>query len=59
MSGKLLDTNVVINYIKGSDSAEKILQNSGNDCCVSAITVGELMFGAKKIKTVWVVTIQH
>lgn len=54
MSGKLLDTNVVINYIKGSDSAEKILQNSGNDCCVSAITVGELMFGAKKIKTVWV-----
>ena len=52
MSGKLLDTNVVINYIKGSDFAEKILQNSGNDCCESAITVGELMFGAKKIKTV-------
>ena len=50
MNGNLLDTNVVINFIKGIDSAQKVIAEIKNDCCVSSITLGELMFGAKKSK---------
>lgn len=48
MSGKLLDTNVVINFIKGMPTAVNNVTQFETECCVSAVTVGELMFGAKK-----------
>ena len=50
MNGNLLDTNVVINYIKGIDSAKNVISELGNISCVCAITLGELMFGANKSK---------
>ena len=40
MNGNLLDTNVVINFIKGIDSAQKVIAEIKNDCCVSSITLG-------------------
>ena len=48
MSGKLLDTNVVINGIKGIDSARKFLLKFENEYRVSSVTLGELLFGAEK-----------
>lgn len=48
MSGRLLDTNVVINFMKKINSAKTVMMQTENNCCVCAVTVGELMFGAKK-----------
>lgn len=41
-------TNVVINGIKGIDSARKFLLKFENEYRVSSVTLGELLFGAEK-----------
>ena len=45
MSGKLLDTNVIIRYIKDEDNLTDIF--SEDNLFFSSITLGELLFGAE------------
>lgn len=45
MNGKLVDTNVIIRYIKGTDSLDDLFE--GETLYFSSITLGELLFGAE------------
>lgn len=45
MNGKLVDTNVIIRYIKGKDSLDDLFEE--DKLYFSSITLGELLFGAE------------
>lgn len=45
MNGKLLDTNVIIRYIKSEGNLDDIFEE--DDLYFSSITLGELLFGAE------------
>lgn len=45
MNGKLVDTNVIIRYIKDEDSLDDIFEEK--NLYFSSITLGELFFGAE------------
>lgn len=45
MNGKLLDTNVIIRYIKDEGNFDDIFEE--DDLYFSSITLGELLFGAE------------
>ena len=45
MNGKLLDTNVIIRYIKNKDNLDDIFEEE--NLYFSSITLGELFFGAE------------
>lgn len=45
MNGKLLDTNVIIQYIKGNHSLEDVFEE--DDLFVSSVSIGELLYGAE------------
>ena len=45
MNGKLLDTNVIIRFIKGIDGLDDIFEEE--HLYYSSITLGELLFGAE------------
>lgn len=45
MNGKLLDTNVIIRYIKDEGNLDDIFAE--NDLYFSSVTLGELLFGAE------------
>ena len=47
MSGDMLDTNVIIKYLAGDESAKQLIDNA-SDISVSVIVVGELQYGAQK-----------
>ena len=47
MNGDMLDTNVIIKYLAGDESAKRLMNNA-TDISVSAIVVGELQYGAQK-----------
>ena len=47
MNGDMLDTNVIIKYLAGDESAKRLMNNA-SDISVSAIVVGELQYGAQK-----------
>jgi len=47
MSGDMLDTNVIIKYLAGDESAKQLIDNA-TDISVSVIVVGELQYGAHK-----------
>ena len=47
MNGDMLDTNVIIKYLAGDESAKRLMNNASG-ISVSAIVVGELQYGAKK-----------
>lgn len=46
MNGKLLDTNVIIKFLKGCTELFNLFDDI-NDKYVSSITVGELLYGAE------------
>lgn len=43
----LVDTDVIIEYLRGRDEAVRYLESLEGDLCVSAITVAELYSGVK------------
>ena len=45
MSGKLLDTNIIIRYIRGDSSLDKVFEEE--ELYVSTVTIGELYYGAE------------
>ena len=45
MNGKLVDTNVIIRYIKDEDALDDIFEEE--NLYFSSITLGELLFGAE------------
>ena len=45
MNGKLIDTNVIIRYIKNESSLDDIFENE--NLYFSSVTLGELLFGAE------------
>ena len=45
MNGKLLDTNVIIRYIKDEDNLDDIFEEE--KLFFSSVTLGELLFGAE------------
>ena len=47
MNGNMTDTNVIIKYLAGDESAKRLIDNS-SDILVSVIVVGELQYGAQK-----------
>ena len=47
MSGVLLDTNVLIDYLRDEPQAAKYLETSFGDMSISAVTVAELHAGAR------------
>ena len=47
MNGDMLDTNVIIKYLAGDESAKRLIDNASN-ISVSVIVVGELQYGAQK-----------
>ena len=47
MNGDMLDTNVIIKYLSGDQSAKQLVEN-GQNVSISAIVVGELQYGAQK-----------
>jgi len=44
----LIDTDVLIDYIRGNSQAIKFLENTDNDLFISAITVAELFAGVRE-----------
>lgn len=50
MSTLLLDSNVLIDYLRGRDKAVKYLESRTEDLVVSAVTVAELHAGARNQK---------
>lgn len=47
----LLDTNILVHLLRGSyDVATKIAQIGWNNCCISEITMIELLYGAEVSK---------
>jgi tRNA(fMet)-specific endonuclease VapC len=47
MNGNMLDTNVIIKYLAGDESAKRLIDNA-SDISISVIVVGELHYGAQK-----------
>jgi len=47
MNGDMLDTNVIIKYLAGDESA-KLLIDTASDIMVPVVVVGELHYGAQK-----------
>ena len=47
MNGDMIDTNVIIKYLAGDESAKELIDNA-SEIAVSAIVVGELQYGAQK-----------
>ena len=47
MNGDMLDTNVIIKYLAGHDSAKSLIDNAF-EISVSVIVVGEFHYGAQK-----------
>lgn len=47
MSGVLLDTNVLIDYLRGVPKAVEYLEMTAGDMSISALTVAELHAGAR------------
>jgi predicted nucleic acid-binding protein len=47
MNGDMLDTNVVIKYLAGDESAKQLIDNASR-VSVSVIVVGELHYGVQK-----------
>ena len=47
MNGDMLDTNVIIKYLAGEESA-KLLMDNASEKSVSVIVLGELQYGAQK-----------
>ena len=47
MNGDMLDTNVIIKYLGGDESAQRLI-DSAIDISVSVIVMGELQYGANK-----------
>ena len=45
MNGKLLDTNIIIRYIKDEDNLDDIFEEE--NLFYSSVTLGELLFGAE------------
>ena len=45
--GILLDTNVLIDYLRGNEEASRFLESIQENLCVSAMTVAELYAGAR------------
>ena len=45
MNGKLLDTNVIIRYIKDEDNLDDVFEEE--NLYFSSVTLGELLFGAE------------
>lgn len=45
MNGKLVDTNIIIRYIKNDTSLDDIFEEER--LCFSSVTLGELLFGAE------------
>ncbi|MBO6099923.1 MAG: PIN domain-containing protein [Spirochaetaceae bacterium] len=45
MNGKILDTNIIIRYIKNIDGLDDIFE--GDNLYFSSVTLGELLFGAE------------
>jgi len=45
MNGKLLDTNIIIRYIKDEDNLDDIFEEK--NLFYSSVTLGELLFGAE------------
>ncbi|MBI4584838.1 MAG: type II toxin-antitoxin system VapC family toxin [Planctomycetes bacterium] len=44
---RLIDTDVVIDYLRGNDKAVKFFEESVEPFCLSAVTVAELYAGVK------------
>jgi tRNA(fMet)-specific endonuclease VapC len=47
MNGDMLDTNVIIKYLAGDESAKRLIDNA-SEISVPIIVVGELQYGAQK-----------
>jgi len=47
MNGDMLDTNVIIKYLAGDESAKLLIDNA-SEISVPVIVVGELQYGAQK-----------
>jgi len=47
MNGDILDTNVIVKYLAGDDSAKQLIDNASK-LSVPVIVVGELYYGAQK-----------
>ena len=47
MNGDMLDTNVIIKYLAGDESAKRLIDNAF-EVSIPAIVVGELHYGAQK-----------
>ena len=47
MNGDMLDTNVIIKFLAGDESAKSLMDKASN-ISVSVIVVGELKYGAQK-----------
>lgn len=45
--GILLDTNVLIDYLRGNEEASKFLESFQENLCVSAMTIAELYAGTR------------
>ncbi len=45
--GILLDTNILIDYIRGNEESVKFLESFQDILCVSSMTVAELVAGAR------------
>ena len=45
--GILLDTNILIDYIRGNDKSVKFLESFQDVLCISSMTVAELFAGAR------------
>jgi predicted nucleic acid-binding protein len=47
MSGVLLDTNILIDYLRGLPAAASYLENSSDTLSISALSLAELRAGAR------------
>ena len=47
MNGDMLDTNVIIKYLAGDESAKRLIDNAFK-ILIPVIVVGELQYGAQK-----------
>lgn len=47
MNGNILDTNVIIRYVKGDSNVAKVLEEL-EDIAISSIVIGELLYGSEK-----------
>ena len=47
MNGNVLDTNVIIRYVKGDAAVAAVVENLEN-IAIPSVVIGELLFGAEK-----------